>query len=339
MLRNFEFSVAIMNGYNEVSVKKLQIFIQKADKLIDPKDTFWLSMQSNVETDAANVRKTFYTQRQKAIEDLKSKSFVVPSFTANMRNSSQISNIKFDTKGSVYKMNNEIEKLTSSVTGSTPILQHVNKEDIQQELTNLLNITFNRWDKNDENNTNAVVLFTKDSKIFDYNGIKKAFSKTKTTKQVNLFDPTNLSQIDRENNLRNFLNNNNQILVARQDLFTGCEASHIICLVDENRTSASGNNFMRCSLLRAVANLAVISAVDNYSVFSTNFDGFEFDEKYLKCVETLPANSWKCGSCNQIIICKSCTYFCHYQHQTTQESSAENKGKPCQCKVFNKCKF
>merc|ERR1712150_131998 len=160
-------------------------------------------------------------------------------------------------------------------------------------------------------------------------------SKTNTTKQVNVFDPQNLSENDCENNLRNFLNNSNQILVVDQELFTGCESSNIIYLYDDY----SAQDFMRCALLRAVAHLTLIYAIDNDYGVLMSFDGFVLEPKKLKCIKTLKDQSWICDSCNKTNICKSCSYFCHRQHQLLSEGYRKNKGKPCQCHKSKTCKI
>ena len=124
------------------------------------------------------------------------------------------------------------------------------------------------------------------------------------------------------------LNNSNQILLIEQELFTGCESSHIIYLSDDY----SAMDFLRCGLLRAVAHLALIFSIYNRSDLFPMYDGFTVDAKKLKCIKTLKQHSWKCNSCKEIGICKSCLYFCHRQHQLGKNNLGADKGKPCQCK-------
>ena len=312
----------------------MENFIRDAEQLIDSKDVFWLSIQSNLAADVADAEESFNTQLQRLIQDLKSKSFVIPLFTANMRNSSQISNVKVEYQGEKFKMSSEIEKLSSTVMGQRPSLHLVNKEDVLQELPNLLNEAFDKIDNSSENSSNIVILYCEDSNIFNSNEIQMAISKTQT-KHVNIFDPDNLSSEENENNLKHFLNNTNQILVVDQELFTGCEASNVIYLGDD----CSANLFMRCALLRAVANLTLVFSIDNDDSIFTNFDGFELDTNKLKCYNTLKNYSWKCDLCKNASICKSCSLFCHRQHQLEEEDYSKNNGNPCQCNTSKRCKI
>ena len=324
----------LVTEYDATSIKKLEKFIQNAKMLIDAKDVFWLSIQSNTLADVARMDKSFNIQLNKLILDLKSKSFVVPLLNANMRNSSQISNIKIDRENSQYRMSGEIEKLSSSVMGQPPTLSLVNQEDLQQELPIILGGALDEIDKDEENNTNIVVLYNEKSKFFNSNLIQRALLKTTTTKQINVFDPKTLSETQCQNNLKNFLSNRNQILVVSQELFTGCESSHIIYLGDDK----GSNNFIRCGLLRAVEHLTLVFAIDNDDPFLSSFDGFTLDSKQLKCIQTLN-RSCECDSCCATNICKSCSYFCHRHHQLKQEEWDVNEGKPCQCEASKTCKL
>ena len=189
------YSLSIDGTYSEESVKKLEKFIQEVDKLIDSKDVAWFSIQSNAMSDMALTVESFNIELQKFIQDLTNKTFIVPSFTANMRNSSQISNIKSELVDNSHKMMNEIEKLSSTVTGQRPTLHLLKYDDIQQELPNILDDALNKIDSKNESSKNVVVLYNEGlngygitSGLFS-NDIVKALSNKKTNKQVNVFDP------------------------------------------------------------------------------------------------------------------------------------------------------
>ena len=76
-------------------MSKAKEFIQEAEKLMDANDTLWLSFQANTTSDIAITSESFNTRIQTWKEELKKGNFVLPSFSANMRNSQQISSIAF----------------------------------------------------------------------------------------------------------------------------------------------------------------------------------------------------------------------------------------------------
>ena len=74
-------------------MRKAKDFIQEAEKLMDANDTLWLSFQANSTSDLAMTEESLNTHLKTWKEELKQGNFVLPSFSANMRNSQQISSI------------------------------------------------------------------------------------------------------------------------------------------------------------------------------------------------------------------------------------------------------
>ena len=325
----------LAEGYTETSVKKVKYFIEKAETLMDENDTFWLSFQANRTSDIARTDKSFNLHFQTLKEELRRKNFVLPTFSANMRNSQQISSIAVDQGGlGVYyagnKMNDEIEKLASTVTGEKPSLIIMDKKDVDQELGNALkNVIDKECDTKDTKN--LVVLY--EGRSFNSNKLEKILKRV-TTKTVNVFDPIRLNEKTCENNLINFLSNGNQILVVEQDFFTGCESPHIVCLI----TDFKGNFSVRCALLRAVAHLTLILTFENSETdpYYLNLNGLKLESKYLRCAKQTKL-TFHCDSCDIKRICKSCLYFCHNQHQILINTHRHRI--KCECNNSKCCKI
>ena len=316
-------------------MKKVKNFINEAEKLIDENDTLWLSFQTNSTSDLAATRKSFNIHLQALKEELKQRKFVLPSFLTNMRNSQPISSITVNDEGVPgYRMNGEINKLTSTVTGERPSLILINKKDADQELGNAIkNVIDKEYDLQDTKN--LVVLYQGGSFgniTFEFNEIEKVL-KTITTKHVNVFDPENLDDQTCENNLIHFLSNDDQILLVEQRLFTGCESPHIVYLISDTETES-----MRCALFRAVSHLSVILTINNDTSNYLNLKGLKLESKYLKCVRQ-SKYTFHCESCNIKNVCKCCLFFCHNQHQIEKGYFEDRKKIRCECNNTNCCKI
>ena len=314
--------------YDKSSVKKVKDFINEAEKLMGENDTLWLSFQTNSTSDIADTEESFNKQLKTLKEELKQRNFVLPTFSANMRNSQPISSISLNREGCSYKMNDEIEKLTSTVTGEKPSLILIDKRDVGQELGNVIKNVIDKQ-YNSKDTKNLVVLYQGDS--FKCNEIEKLLKKI-TTKKVNVFDPENLDDQSCENNLIHFLSNEEQILVVEETLFTGCESPNIVCLISDD---SYGDDSVRCALLRAVSHLTVILAINSDYEIYFNLDGLKLNSNYLKCAKQ-SKYTFHCWSCNIMDVCKCCLYLCHNQHKIETGNSIRIK---CECNNSNCCKI
>ena len=316
-------------------MSKAKDFVQEAEKLMDANDTLWLSFQANSTSDLANTNESFNKHIQAWKEELKKGNFVLPSFSANMRNSQQISSVTLDREGSnAWKMNEELEKLTSTVTGEKPTLIMIDERDTKKELGNIFKDVIDKQ-YNLKDTKNLVVLYQ--ARDFKSNEIESELKKI-TTKKVNVFDPRNLDEQVCENNLINFLRNENQILVVDQDLFTGCESSNIVCLISDDYSGVYTVS-IRCALLRAVSHLTLILTINNDGGYYFNVNGFHFQSKYLKCAKQSEV-TWHCESCKIKNVCKPCLLFCHKNHQFKKDYNYDYRnGIKCECKNVNCCKI
>lgn len=291
-------------------------------------NNFWLSFQSNTTADIIDAKATFGPSLQEMKETLKKNGFIFPILRANMRNSQPISNVTVNQEGSrYYKMSGQIEILTSSVSGQTPLLIPVNQKDVGKRLGNVLKCALTYTETN---NQNWVVLH--DGRTFSSHEIQNVLCNI-TNNGIQIYDP----EKDEEtsiNNLTHFLNHPKQILVIQDYLFTGCESSNIIYL---NSDRGFVDQPIRCSLLRAVEHLILIFVINNEYGYYNNFNGFNLEPTFLKCVNQIET-AWKCNTCHIRYLCKSCSIGCHKSHQLKQVSNRHSI-KICQCNASSTCKI
>ena len=250
-----------------MSIKKLKDFIEKVENSVDDNCTLWFSMQANVTADLASTQKSFGVHLQQLKEHLTKNRYVLPRFNANMRNSHPISSIKISQEGDyACSMGDDIEKLVSSVSGETPLWILLKKNDMKQKLETAFKDAIQAWNKN--NATDLVVLY--DGECFTSDQVRKTLMKV-TNKTIHVYDPETLGEESSEQHLKNFVSNENgEILVTAQELFTGCESPHIILL--ENDYSL---NSVRCALLRAVAHLTLILTVVPKGLYKKRHDVYK----------------------------------------------------------------
>ena len=198
--------------------------------------------------------------------ELTKEGWVLPQLEANMRNQVNISNIKVEGGAGVYNMQTSIEILRSAtnVVGEIPTLIKVkNLSDWYRKKEAILKHCVKEM--NDKDNKNMVVLFD-DWSGFKYVGSDlKRLIKDKTVVEY----PSKHNKQKGQQNIRDFIEKDNHILLTEDRFFNGCEASKVLFLI----WSSHG---VRNSLMRGVKNLICVD-IGGYA----KIDGVKKDNRFL----------------------------------------------------------
>ena len=158
--------------------------------------------------------------------------------------------------------------------------------------------------------------------------------------------------------LKNFLDNKQKkYLVASEELFVGCEAPHIIYVLNDDYFASH-----RCPLLRAVEELGIIHIISDDYYSSMTFENVRKDAEFLQCREVETKYRYFCKTCadkattedggggeeddlektKRFVVCTDCRFGCdHDDHDITPiyKPFSKRKTKKCMCNRFNTCKI
>ena len=229
---------------------------------------FWVALQSNLLADTSYVEDDFKEELTKMKAELTKEGWVFPQLEANMRNQANISNINVEWSGGSYPMQSSIKKLQSAtnIVGEIPTLIKV--EDEHQDGWNkkkdaILEHCLKEMDEKD--NKNLVVLFD-DDWFEDVDSDLKTLVKKKTVVEY----PSKQNKQKGEQNIKDFIEKDNHILVTRNRYFNGCEASKVLFLT----WNSAG---VRNSLMRSVKNLTCVD-IDPGGL--TTINGMKEDKRF-----------------------------------------------------------
>ena len=210
---------------------------------------FWVAFQSNLLADLGYVGEDFQKAFKETKEELEKKGWILPTLEVNMRNQVNIANIEVEKGIGGYDMQSSINKLpsASSVVGEVPSLFNIKSRDDwnknkEKILRHCIEIIQKKSDKN------IVILHDGDFPFKDLEITLKNAIKTKT---VLTYPSSSQNKKQNVQNIIDFSQQNNHILITKNKYFNGCEACNLIYL-------KYGNSGVRNSLMRAVQNVIYI---------------------------------------------------------------------------------
>ena len=209
---------------------------------------FWVALQSNQLADTSLVDDDFKEELNKMKSELTNEGWALPKLDANMRNQVNISNINIELGVSYYAMQSSIKKLRSAtnVVGEIPTLIKVRDiRDWNKKKDAILEHCLKEMDEKD--NKNLVVLFEEWFGVKDIDSDLKRLIKDKTVVEY----PSREDKQKGIQNIKDFIEKDNHILVTEAKYFNGCEASKVLFL-------AYYGKGVRNALLRSVKNLLCV---------------------------------------------------------------------------------
>ena len=181
--------------------------------------------------------------------ELTNEGWIFPQLEANMRNQVNISNINVEQKDVGYwEMQSCIKKLRSAtnIVGEIPTLIKVRSPgDWNKKKDSILKHCLKEMDEKD--NKNLVVLFDGWSGFKDVDSDIKRLVKDKTVVEY----PSRQDKQKGIQNIKDFIEKDNHILVTKKEYFNGCEASKVLLLT-------WGGYGVRNSIMRSVKNLMCV---------------------------------------------------------------------------------
>ena len=234
---------------------------------------FWVAFQSNVLADLANVSDDFTQKMDSMKKNLEKQNFTLPCLQYNMRNTKQISNVTVDAEGYQH-MQEAIKKLkcgNSSVVGNIPTWLKVRYEnDWDKQKKEILKHSIDLIKKN--NYKNIVVLF---NDVFMSKGIKMALENVLQYQTI-LTYPSDEGKEKGTQNVKDFCEKPNHVLLTPFNYFNGCEAANVIYI--GTATLADG---VRNEMLRGVENFVYIQIGGEQKVHGMKEDNTFYPyEKY-----------------------------------------------------------
>ena len=180
-------------------------------------------------------------------KDFEANGWSLPTLQANMRNQVNIAKVQVGDIGS-YQMRSFIEKLPSgsSLIGEVPMLFKVWLNDWDQKKDEVLKHCINLMGQ--KSDKNIVVLWDNDSYFKNVaNDIKRVVNDKKVVAY-----PSKQSKKDGITKVKQFVEENDNILVTKNQYFNGCESANVIFLIH-----GSGDG-PRNSVLRGVQNIICV---------------------------------------------------------------------------------
>ena len=209
---------------------------------------FWVALQSNQLADTSLVEDDFKEELNKMKSELTKEGWVLPQLEANMRNQVNISNINVEKDTGTWQMQSSIKKLRSAtnVVGEIPTLIKVrDRSDWDKKKDAILEHCLKEMDEKD--NKNLVVLFDDSGLFGDVDSDLRRLIKDKTVVEY----PSKQNKQKGIQNIKDYIEKDNHILVTRNKYFNGCEASKVLFLTN-------GYDGERNSMMRSVKNLTCV---------------------------------------------------------------------------------
>jgi hypothetical protein len=196
-----------------------------------------------------------------AKQELSKQDFTLPCLQYNMRNTKQINNVKVKESGSVSKMQETIQKLecgNSSVVGEVPILLQLKGEKDWNEKKNKILKHYIQLIKK-KNIKNIVYLHDKWAKSKDIERILEEVMENQTIVSY----PSDKGKEKGKQNIKDFSEKPNHILVTQDRYFNGCEAANVICTRIGFYTGFEG---LRNQMMRGVERFILIDVSERTKV-------------------------------------------------------------------------
>ena len=213
----------------------------------------------------SRVKKDFNPAFTKMKKQMKEHGFYIPRLCANMRNSKQIAQLGTNYSSNVLTMNNAIETLPcASVFGHLPRVIHIDHRERESALGPVIHQSIQSLTQCLK--ASCIILHTRH---FSSNDIRnkimdELLKNTDTDHDTGVISfPLSSTELD-SMELHEFLSNPNNILVTNAKYFVGCEAPNVILCIGDDEYDSDFYNYtdsIRCNVMRAVANLIIISCI------------------------------------------------------------------------------
>ena len=313
--------------YNRSSIGLAEKMILKWSRAISRQRYLWISFQATTLQDVTNTSQKFSDAFRNMQSSFKENGILMTTMTANMRNTRGINEVAKNIQCNVdqFDVSNVLEPgLSKSTHMNTTVPRHipVQQHDIQQDLGKVMVYALEKVMKNSLTNKCVIIH----DKHFE--------SKTLCDKITELVDVDNEANntnvlvypqvgVSSEAFIRQFLDGQHNVLIARDIYITGLEAENVIYCSGGDKKDGSPAS-VRCNLMRAICNLIVVQ------VLQPTFTGFDFvaaevDSKFLSC-QVKDEMTWHCHTCS-FKICSSCLHACHEGHNIQKRK----KGGSCMC--------
>ena len=270
MLTNFIdciHNVLIGGSYGADSVVQTMTCLKSCrSSLKGEENILWASFQSRQLTDISS--QTFASRiEEDFIPGLEKDGWAFPVLKYNMRNQKNINEIR-SKKNMTFGQNvaTNLECSSSTVIGTVPVFLNIDDEEkaLKYAIASIKK----------KSNKNIVVLktATANGKVKQRTDVKLSLTSITTDTIVTYPDET---KEQGEENIKDFCEKPNQILITEIRYFAGCESPNIILFMPHPGGGADG---IRNSCLRAVENLV---AIENGFVNATRkqVNGLKFIEK------------------------------------------------------------
>jgi hypothetical protein len=189
-------------------------------------------------------------------EELANKGWILPKLESNMRNQVNITNISFEKCGdSYFEMQSSINHLISAsgIAGEINSLVKVKMNDWHNKKHSVLKYCFEIMLKKTAKN---IVILYDGSGLF--NTIENDL-KTAITDRTIVSYPSGCKNTQQSiDNVKNFIAQNNHVLVTRDVHFNGCEATNVIYLKNSNYD-------IRSALMRGVQNVICVQLLRGHN--------------------------------------------------------------------------
>ena len=240
----------LAGDYDASSVKRAEDFVSNCRRWLESNSKlFWVAFQSNLLSDLSKVEPGFNKSFEQAKENFSMEGWALPMLRSNMRNQVNIGNIKIEKGSSLLDMQTSINKLpaASSVVGEVPLLVNVSPSNWPTKKEQILEHTIALMCK--KNDKNIVILYDSD---YYFKDIEKSVRNVVTNKTVLEYPSKKGGKKQSVQNVHQFAQQKNHILVTNRKYFNGCEASNVLYL-------SYGDYGIRNCSMRAVQNLITIN--------------------------------------------------------------------------------
>ena len=267
-----------MDRYDAHSITRTGEFLVRCIDRVKEPNIFWAAIQPNSLADNANASNIEITKGVNRLKKMLLKKKVhLGMLSSNLRNSKEISTLNVKAAfvesffGGTHDMKKEVKSEPATMVGPIPTLIPLSGWEFKKVIGQVLDYVVKEFDS--KFNQPSIVFLHDD--YFTTKEIRIALQKRnklsrKITKKKILTYPSSEDQDTSTENLMDFLQNDDNILITHEKYFRGCESSNIVyfSMSDEN---------VRSSIARAVENLYVIQKlVDPFKRFGTDykFEGF-----------------------------------------------------------------
>ena len=216
----------------------------------------WISFQSNLLTDTADVSEGFKNEFKQVKKSLASHGWLLPTLNVNMRNQRNIARVKVESdKANFYQMQYLLPLLNDNtlLVGEVPVEVKLEKRFWENQKHRVFKYVIDQM--NEKNDKNILFLLSQDAKIEDVAGILKTISNSTV-----LMYPIVKDKKLGEANVKAFIEDSNIILVTHDELFNGCETSKVVYI------KMGDLNILRdikSSIRRAIEHLIIVNVTDN----------------------------------------------------------------------------